>query len=148
MNQPWGNLISVQRIVALHAEGMRRHGHDPASRPAEDCVEGSLGAAWNAGLYREPEDARIGLCFAGHVLYYLAKNHCFTDGNKRAAWMSMTTVLASMGLSVEATDDEAEAMVKQVAEGVIRDPDGVIFWLAERLISFPGNFHSYTSIGG
>lgn len=136
---PWNDLISVQGVIALHAEGMRRHGHDPSSRPAENCVDGSLGAAWSAGLYREPEGARPGLCFAGHVLFYLAKNHCFTDGNKRAAWLALTAILASMGLSVHTSNDDAEAMVRGVADGSVHDADAVIFWIAERLIVFPAS---------
>jgi death on curing protein len=131
--EPWSELISVSLVIELRDEGMRRYGGILATKPPEDCVEGSLGAAWNAGLYREPEEARRGLCFAGHLLFYLARNHCFTEGNKRAAWASTLEVLARLGLTVRTTTDEAWEMINSVIEGRIGGADAVVVWLAERL---------------
>ncbi len=78
--QPWEDLITMDTIVDLHGELIDRYGGDKTG-PRAGCVEGSLGAAWNAELYTAAEDAVRGLCFAGCLLFYLLKNHCFIDGN-------------------------------------------------------------------
>jgi death-on-curing protein len=130
--QPWAELITVEIVRDLHREGLRRHGGAP-SEPIEGCLEGSLGNAWTAQLYREPEGAKHGLCFAAHALCYLAKNHCFSDGNKRVGWLTAMESLARLGLTVRASDDEAEEMIVQFLVGDIPDVDGVISWLADRL---------------
>jgi len=79
------------------------------------------------------EDAKPGLCFTGYLLYYLVRDHCFPDGNKRAAWAASMAVLASMGLTVKATDDEAYSLVDRIATGGIDEGAEVVQWLAERL---------------
>lgn len=131
--EPWSDLISAATVVELRDEGMRRYGGILATKPPGDCVEGSLGAAWSAGLYREPEEAKRGLCFAGHLLFYLTKNHCFTEGNKRAAWSSMIESLARLGLTVNATIDQAWEMMDAVIRGGIADADTVVLWIADRV---------------
>jgi death-on-curing protein len=78
-----------------------------------------------------------GFVFAGYLLYYLARNHCFVDGNKRAAWMATVEVLLSLGLSVDADDDDAEGMVVAVATGEIGSGGEVVQWFAERIIPIP-----------
>lgn len=72
--------------------------------------------------------------FAGYLLYYLAKNHCFLDGNKRVAWMSSMRVLAHFGLSLDATDDDAEQLVDDVVNDVITNGAGVVSWLEHHLM--------------
>jgi len=131
--QPWDHLISIQGVVDFRAEGIRRYGGAMMTKPPEDCIDASLGAAWSAGLYREPEESKPGLCFAAHVLYYISRNHCFTEGNKRAAWLSTMEILARLGLTVRATVEEAFTMMEDVIKGGIPDADGVIFWMESRL---------------
>jgi death-on-curing protein len=131
--EPWSELITVRLVLDFRDEGIKRYGGLLATKPAEDCIEGSLGAAWSAGLYREPEEAKRGLCFTAHALYYIAKNHCFTEGNKRAAWMSAIEILARLGLTVNTTIEEAFGMMEGIIKGHISGPDEVTHWLAERL---------------
>jgi hypothetical protein len=71
--QPWGELISIEEVSELHAEGIARFGGDGTPDPVDGCVERSLGAAWNAELYAGSEDAIVGLCFAGCLLFYFDK---------------------------------------------------------------------------
>ncbi|MCE9637064.1 MAG: Fic family protein [Planctomycetes bacterium] len=108
-----------------------------ASDPHESkgCVEGSLGGAWTAELYAtEGDDAiRQGLVFAGYLLFYLAKNHCFGDGNKRTALASMQEVLSVLGLTIDVNDDELVTYVLAVAGGTVKSAPDVVKWLAQRL---------------
>ena len=134
---PWDGFIDFDRVKSLYKEGIRRHGGQEGP-PRDGCVEGSLGGAWSAEQYQEPSPGMVeGFVFAGFLLYYLAKNHCFPDGNKRAAWMAATDVLLSIGASLDATDDDAEQMVVAVAKGEISSGTEVVQWLAERLIPIP-----------
>jgi death-on-curing protein len=73
------------------------------------------------------------LVFSGFLLFYLNQNHCFSDGNKRTAWLAGLQVLLSLGLTVLATTGEAEELCLSIAGGSIDSADDVVDWLAERL---------------
>lgn len=134
---PWEHVINTQMVVALHQKAIDDHGglHSP---PKEGCLEQSLGNAYTAEQYTQTSDSAEGLGFAGYLLFYLSRNHCFTDGNKRIAWIAAMRVLLNHGLTVEASDDEAEEFCMRIADGnhpnTIKEAEGVVFWLAERLI--------------
>ncbi|MBF6567980.1 MAG: Fic family protein [Candidatus Binataceae bacterium] len=106
--QPWTAFISVEAVVQIHKDCVARFGGDRTESPQRGCVERSLGAAWNAELYSEDTDSVHGLCFAGCLLFYLAKNNCFVDGNKRVGWASCMEVLGKLGLTIEATGEECQ----------------------------------------
>jgi death-on-curing protein len=109
--QPWGQWITSEDLHTLYAEGIRRHGGS-GSASKDGCVDGSLGAAYNAELYSMPEfnseTAVSGLVFAAYLLFYLTQNHCFLDGNKRIGWLSTMYVLGRLGVTLDVSDDEAE----------------------------------------
>ncbi len=138
MNNPsnWDSIITTQLVIDLHAKGVEQHGgmHSP---PKEGCLEQSLGNALTAEQYTLSDESIMGLCFAGYLLFYLAKNHCFTDGNKRIAWLAATRVLFNHGLIIDATDDEAEEFCLRIADGThsmaIKDASDAVGWLAERI---------------
>ena len=135
--KPWLDLISEETVLELHHEGIiRYHGKDGLREP-DGCVDRSLAAAWNAELYSDSPDAQNGLCFACCLLFYLAKNNCFMDGNKRVGWAACMEVLRGFGLTVKATDDEVEQFCNGILTGSenVRDAIGVTFWIAPRLIS-------------
>jgi death-on-curing protein len=133
---PWKHLISTEAILQIHSDCIARFGGDSTVTAKEGCVESSTGAAWNAELYLENADAEFGLCFAGCLLYYLIKNHCFVDGNKRVGWAVCMEVLRSLGLTVNATDDEIERLCLAILDrdsDVARNAVDVSDWLAPRL---------------
>lgn len=135
--QPWDHLITYDGVLGLHSELINRFGGDATPSPKTGCVEGSLGAAWNAELYQENEGGQEGLCFAGCLLFYLAMNHCFTDGNKRVAWASCMEAIRCMGLTINATTDEAEEFVLGLITKDGSKATDVSRWLAERLEQLP-----------
>jgi death on curing protein len=132
---PWRALISTDKVFELHQEAVLRFSQAAIadSMSARDCVDGKIGNAWTAESYTLSEDAIPGICFAGYLLFYLVTGHCFADGNKRAGWASAMSVLAALGLTVKATDDEAETLVLEIASGVMKEPLRVVSWLAARL---------------
>lgn len=131
---PYSHLLTLDRVLELYALGITRF-KGTGGPPQSGCVEGSLGSAWTAEIYRsqtDDPDSRPGLLFAAYVFVYLAKNHCFPDGNKRVAWLSLVDVLAMLKLTLRASDDEAYDFVIAVVKGE-RSTDDVVTWLASRL---------------
>jgi death on curing protein len=133
--QPWSNWITDETITDLYAEGIKRWGGS-GSDPKDGCVDGALGAAYNAELYSPESEQQgfiSGLIFAGYLLFYLATKHCYVDGNKRIAWACTTFVLLSFGLTIEATEDEVVEFCLSIARGDIRYGADVVKWISERL---------------
>lgn len=131
----WQEFITPEIIIRLHAEGIARYG-GLGSPPQEGCIERSAGGAFNAGLYTVGEASaavEIALPFAGYLLFYLAKNHCFVDGNKRVAWTATMRCLAYYGLTITATQEEAEEFVDQIVRDVINNGADCVEWIARRL---------------
>lgn len=81
----------------------------------------------------ETPGAIPGFVFACYALRSLARNHCLVDGNKRLAWVAFALSLAAMGLSVEATDEEAESFVERIIKDHLEGPD-VVTWATGKLI--------------
>jgi prophage maintenance system killer protein len=122
LEEPWRSLISQEKVVALHAEAILRYSQTPLAigAHATDCVDGKLGNAWTSEGYRVDEEAKPGICFAGFLLFYLVVGNCFPDGNKRVGWAAAMSVLASLGLTVKATNEEAIGLVRSIADDYAR----------------------------
>jgi|SRR5262245_34051493 len=103
-------MISIEVTQELHHESIQRFGSNPSPTPLAGRIEASLGAAWNAELYADIDNAVPGLGVGGCLLYYLHMRHCFVDGKERVAWTACMEVLRSLGLTVTATDDEVEQL--------------------------------------
>ena len=134
------NLITVEEVRQLHAEGVKRHGGSAiVPKSADNCVDGRIGNAALAEQYvTDDERMRPGLCFAGFLLFYLVQGHCFTDGNKRVGWSAAMRVLADLGLTVEASDDEAYDFCCGITSGNVKNGRQVVKWFAQRLTA-PNN---------
>jgi death on curing protein len=134
---PWDHLIPMSEVLSLYAEGIKRYGGQ-GSPPKPGCLEQSCGNAYSAELYTESESVS-GLAFSGYLLFYLARDHCFIDGNKRIAWLCSMRVLASLGLSVDVSQEDAEGVCKRIADSTLEDSinDGaiVVAWIAEHLVA-------------
>jgi len=122
----------MQRVLELHRRTIEEHGGF-FGPPKDGCVESSLDAATNATLYGALPDAPDSVSLAVHALFYLAKNHCFPDGNKRIAWATFIDLLREAHLRVDATEDEGTEFVLQLAGGNNR-PDAIFSWAAPRLV--------------
>jgi death-on-curing protein len=133
---PWGDLISHEDVLRLHSRGLREYGGDgDSSELGEGCIDGTLGAAWSAGEYLEEAKAIPGLVFAAYVLHHLAVKSCFLDGNKRVAWLVAVNVLARVGVTLSASEEEAYEMITEMLVES-REPAFVVQWLAAHLVVF------------
>lgn len=136
--EPWSGLITSADIHWLYGEGIKRKG-GTGSHSKDGCVDAALGAAYTAELYSMPEvnDETVitGIIFCGYLMFYLITKHCWVDGNKRVAWECAMWVLLKLGLTVQASDDDAERFCVALASGDIKVAEDVVVWLAERLAS-------------
>jgi death on curing protein len=137
--KPWLCWISEEEIGSLYRRGIELHG-GLVSNPISGCIERALGAAYNAEAYSTPDEEEEddntirGLTFAGYLLFYLARNHCYTDGNKRIAWTSCMNVLLRLGLTLDVTEDDAYDFCISIAGGQLKGGEDVVFWVVDRLI--------------
>ncbi|WP_459554564.1 type II toxin-antitoxin system death-on-curing family toxin [Lacunimicrobium album] len=65
---------------------------------------------------------------AAAYAFGIARNHPFTDGNKRAAYLVMRTFLILNGLDMEASEDEKYDLMIALASGQLSD-DQLADWL-------------------
>lgn len=133
-HEPWAEICTTDRVLEIYQQTMARFAQ-PVVQPKPGCAEGVLGNAWSGELYQESRDLRPGLFFAAAVLVYLAKGHCFSDGNKRVAWLTLLDALSALGLDLEATEDDAADFVLEIAASPKPRVDDVLRWLAARVVA-------------
>jgi death-on-curing protein len=133
---PWA-FIDGSEVTALHVAEMTSRGVEVPPQ-VDGCVDRSIAAAVNAGLYSESEGQDL-IIISAALLYYLAKNHCFGEGNKRAAWLSLLHQLRKNGLTIAATETEAGDFVNELSQ-VQSSEDGRAAahdWLLIRVVASP-----------
>ena len=132
---PWEDVLTLDRLLTLHATEMRRRGQVQES-PKAGCLEGALGNAWTAEQYQSADLQCVvtGLAFACFALQYVAQNHCLPDGNKRLAWIAFVEILATLQLKIDVSQEEAAGFVEKVVTERLRGSD-VMVW-AEHHLAF------------
>lgn len=111
--------LSVDDIQRLHAIAIQDQGGDPAVRDRsllESAV--AMPAQQFGGQYVHEDLPAMAAAYAFHI----CQNHPFVDGNKRAATAAMIAFLSDNGWSFDATADEAEPVILQLAVGQLDKP--------------------------
>ena len=130
--------VDADEVNALHADALARYGGTPGIRD-RNCPDAKIAATKNAVLYETPEEEGADLLFAAaHLIVYFATGHCYTDGNKRAAWLAGLRLLHLNGIKVRGDDPEAAPLIERVAQNKAGVAE-VIAWLGrpERLYASP-----------
>ncbi len=73
------------------------------------------------------------LHMAAALLHSLVTSHPLVDGNKRLGWLGTWVFLAKNGHRLDPLDDDAYDLVMAVADGSLRDVEGI----AARLAAMP-----------
>lgn len=122
---PW---IWVAREVALaiHDEQLAEHGGAMGVRDL-GLLESALARPQNLAAY-DPDAAALAAAYATGI----ARNHPFTDGNKRTAFVAMELFLELNGHRLTADDAECVRMMLGVAEGNVDDA-ALAAWLRSRM---------------
>jgi death-on-curing protein len=115
-------------VLAIHEAQLAEHGGGSGLRD-----EGSLGSALarpqNRLAYGDKPDAAA---LAAAYAFGLARNHPFTDGNKRTAFVVMELFLNLNGWELNADDADCIAMMIGLAAGSVTE-DELAGWIRERV---------------
>lgn len=133
MTKPYDCWLSIAQVEALHEQALAEHGGEPGVLD-HGCVERSLAGAWTAQMYRKesPDQPDDLFSFAAYAFRYLARNHCYADGNKRVAWLALISVLQRSGLTLNASIDQAESFVNSASSNSYPDHH-IEAWISEHL---------------
>ncbi len=117
--------ISRDAVEIFHAEQLSEHGGLTGLKD-ENGLEAALARPLHKANYGEPDVFAL----AAACLFGIARNHPFSDGNKRTAFVAAYTFLRLNGFSLEASQGEVITFVLAVAAGEI-DEDGATAFLRD-----------------
>ena len=121
--------IRTDLAWAVHESQLARHGGLDGIRD-QNAVESALARPQQMDIYGEPKPDAAALAAA--YAYGLARNHGFSDGNKRTAWVLARVFLADNGFTLQFTAADAIAITQAVAAGSVSE-DALASWYRERL---------------
>ena len=120
--------LSRTSIEIIHREQLAEHGGLQGLKD-ENALEAALARPLHKAAYGEEDALRL----ASAYLYGIARNHPFSDGNKRTAFLAAYTFLFINGHEIHAEQADVIAFVLDVAAGNI-DEDGVYLFLRDHVV--------------
>ncbi len=120
--------IDPKTVQAVHEYQLAEHGGLDGVRDG-GLVDSALARPQNLAAYGEPDAADLA---AAHA-YGLAKNHGFSDGNKRTAWVAARLFLADNGYVLRFDGIDAVWMVEALAAGTLNEAE-VAEWFRARIV--------------
>jgi death on curing protein len=118
--------LSSAVVFAVHDRQIAEHGGADGVRD-RGAVESAISRPPNLAAYGQPDAAEL----AAAYFWGLVRNHGFTDGNKRVAWIAARLFLADNGQDLSFDRADAIRLVEQAASGAIEET-AVAGWLRER----------------
>ena len=119
--------IATSVAEAVHAEQLAEHGGAAGLRDA-GALANAMDRARNLAAYGEPDVAALAAAYA----FGIARNHPFTDGNKRSAAVISETFLALNGQRLDASDAELVVVFLALAAGDLSEAE-LADWFREHL---------------
>ena len=113
--------------MAIHAEQIAEHGGGEGVRDA-GLLHSAMARPLNLIAYGEPDIAALAAAYA----FGIARNHPFTDGNKRTAAVVSETFLMLNGLALNASDAELVVTFQALAAGDLSE-DELADWFRVQL---------------
>lgn len=115
--------LSREAVDIFHEQQLAEHGGLPGIKD-ENALEAALARPINKAAYENPEVFEL----AAAYLFGIAKNHPFSDGNKRTAFVAAYVFLRLHGFVVDATQGEIVEFVLGVASGEIDEIGAAMFF--------------------
>lgn len=129
MDEPiWVGRLAVD---AMHHEMMSQHGGLAGVRD-DAALESALARPRDKWSYDPEADLAT---LAAAYGYGLAKNHGYSDGNKRIAFTVMYTFLGLNGLEIEASEPAVVHLMVDVASSACSE-EQLAAWLRENTVPF------------
>ena len=126
--------LDVSDVIYFHRETLDEHGGLPGL-PDQGALESTITRPRNPVVYHE--EATIFQLAAAYGFGF-ARNHCFPDGNKRLALISIDVFLQINGHELVAEEADAVLTIQEVASGDLTESD-LAAWIAENSIPFDLN---------
>ena len=111
--QAW-RWLSSDVLYAVHAEQLAEHGGLAGLRDA-NALESALARAEQLAHNGSPDGAELAAAYG----FGIARNHPFSDGNKRTAFVATELFLVLNGFKLGATDADCVMAMLGVAAGDI-----------------------------
>ncbi len=110
--------LSRELVLAIHDEQLTEHGGATGLRDA-GLLDSALARPLNRAGYGEPDMAELAAVYALGI----ARNHPFTDGNKRTAFVALELFLRLNGMVFTAGDADAVVMMLAMAAHEVPDDE-------------------------
>ena len=110
--------LSSDVLYAVHAEQLAEHGGLAGLRDA-NALASALARAEQIAHYGTPDVAELAATYG----FGIARNHPFSDGNKRTAFVATELFLMLNGFELRATDADCVVTMLGVAAGDIQEVD-------------------------
>lgn len=114
--------LTPEQVADLHDEALAVFGGTLGLRDAGALASALAQPAMEAfgvELYPSPTEK------AAAYLFFLARNHAFVDGSKRAAYAAAAVFLLLNGLELSGQDDAVFNLILRTAQGQLADPRAV-----------------------
>jgi death on curing protein len=115
--------LSREALDIFHAEQLSEHGGLSGIKD-ENALEAALARPIHKATYGEPTVFEL----AAAYLFAIAKNHPYSDGNKRTAFLAAYAFLRIHGWMVETTQAQIIEFVLAVASGEIDETGAAMFF--------------------
>lgn len=119
--------IASEVLYAVHAEQLAEHGGLAGLRDV-NALESAIARAEQLAPYGSPDVADLAAAYG----FGIARNHPFSDGNKRTAFVAVELFLALNGHDLLASDADCVITMLKLAAGDIEE---AVFaqWIREHI---------------
>ena len=119
--------IASEVLYAVHAEQLAEHGGLAGLRDV-NALESAIARAEQLAHYGSPDVADLAAAYG----FGIARNHPFSDGNKRTAFVAVELFLALNGHDLLASDADCVITMLKLAAGDIEE---AVFaqWIREHI---------------
>ena len=108
--------LTREAIEVIHREQLREHGGLIGIKD-ENALEAAIARPQHKAAYENPDVYEL----AAAYLFGIARNHPFSDGNKRTAFLAAYTFLAIHSQRFTANQGEVIEFVLEVAAGQVNE---------------------------
>ncbi len=120
MNWKW---IEPDVVIAIHDQQIAEHGGSMGIRDM-GLIESALSRPTNLAIYSTPDVYDLAAAYG----YGIARNHGFTDGKKRTAYVVARLFLRLNGFDLTAPAVERVLVFERLGQGAMTK-DGLASWL-------------------
>lgn len=125
------NWIRTDLLYAVHEMQLARHGGLDGIRD-QNAVESALARPQQLTSYGAPPPDAADLAAA--YAYGIARNHGFSDGNKRTAWVVARVFLLDNGVKINFAAIDAIHLMESVAAGTL-DEAQLADWFRQAIVA-------------